>query len=79
MSEWTNTIIAVVVAIIGLATLSVILSKQSNATQVISTAGQALSSVIGAAVAPVSGLSTSVAPLQNYVTGSDYGGGGSIL
>lgn len=71
MGDWSNTLIAIVVAIIGLATLSVILSKQANTVGVIQAGSQGLSSLINAAVAPVSGfggLSTGIQPLTNYST-----------
>lgn len=48
-------IIAIVAAIITLAIVAVIFSKNAQTSSVITGAGTALSSVIGAAVAPVSG------------------------
>jgi hypothetical protein len=49
----TEQIIGVMVAIVGLASLAVILSKKSNAAQVIKNAGEAFSSAIKAAVSPI--------------------------
>ena len=51
--------IAVIGSIIGLAVLAVIVSQKANTSAVISSAGSALSGIIGAAVAPVSGGSGS--------------------
>lgn len=69
MTDWTHAIIAVVVAIISLATLSVILSKQAATKDVISASATGLSQLIGQAVSPItgqsySGLSTSFAALR---------------
>lgn len=69
MEPWINTIVAISVAVIGLATLSVILSKQANTAGVISAGSSGLATVIKAAVSPVSGfsgLSTGLQPLQGY-------------
>ena len=62
-------IAAFAASIIGLAIWSVIFSPNSQAANVIGTAGQAFASIIGAATAPVSG--GSVAGTVNYtgVTG----------
>lgn len=49
-----NTVTTIIVAIISLATLSVILSKGSNTTSVIDSVGRFLSTSIGAATKPVS-------------------------
>lgn len=71
MGDWMNTLIAVAVAVIGLATLAVIVSKQANTAGVITAGAGGLGTIIKAAVAPVSGmggLSTSIAPLTNYST-----------
>lgn len=51
----TTAIVSIVLAIISLASLSVILSKNANATGVIQAASGGLAQDIGAAVAPVSG------------------------
>jgi PRD1 phage membrane DNA delivery len=52
------TVITVVAGIIGLAALAVAVSKNAQTSSVLTGAGTALSSVIGAAVGPVSGSST---------------------
>jgi hypothetical protein len=48
-------IIAVITGIIGLAIVAVVVSKNAQTSSVIGAGGSALSSVIGAAVSPVSG------------------------
>lgn len=47
--------VSVAVAIIGLAIIAVLVSNRSQTGKVISAAGGAFSTIIGAAVAPVSG------------------------
>lgn len=50
--------VAIVAGVIGLAMVAVVVSQKAQTSQVLSGAGSALSSVIGAAVAPVSGSNT---------------------
>jgi len=47
-------IVTIATAIVGLAIISVLVSKQSNASGAITSAGSAFDSVIKAAVAPIS-------------------------
>lgn len=51
----TAGVVAVIGGIITLAIIAVVVSKQAQTPQVIQAGGSALASVIGAAVAPVSG------------------------
>ena len=53
--ETIDSIVSIVTAIIGLAILSVILSKNANTAGVLQAASQGLSTDISAAVSPVSG------------------------
>lgn len=55
MSDIGPTFIAVVSGIIGLAIIAVLVSQKAQTSQVVQGVGTALSSVIGAAVAPVTG------------------------
>lgn len=50
-----NSLVTIAVAIVGVATLAVLVSKNAQTPQVIRAAGQAFAGGIGAAVAPVSG------------------------
>lgn len=50
--------VAVVVGVIGLAMVAVVVSKNAQTPQVLQGGGTALSQIIGAAVAPVSGTNT---------------------
>lgn len=54
-TEFTNAFIAVATAIIGLAIISVLISKQANTTSVIKAASDGLGSLIKSAVSPVTG------------------------
>jgi len=58
MSSIGPGIISIVAGVIGLAIVAVIVSQKANTSQVLTGAGSALSSVIGAAVQPVSGSNT---------------------
>ena len=53
--EIVNALLSVVTALIGLAALSVFLSKNANTTAVISSGSSAVNSGIGAAIAPITG------------------------
>ena len=69
-----NAILVIVSGIIGLAILSVIVSRQSNTSGVIQAAGSGLGTVIGAAVAPVSGSTQS-----NFLTAPFNSGGNGFF
>jgi len=49
-------LLGIIGAIIGVAIIAVLVSKQSNTSAVITTAGQSLSGIIGAAVNPGGGV-----------------------
>lgn len=69
MSEQLFTSVAsIALAIIGLALVAVILSKNANTSGVISASGGALAQDIGAAVAPVAGGFTMGATIPTQVT-----------
>lgn len=55
MNSAVTAIVTIATAIIGLAILSVIVSKNANTAGVIGAGGSALAQDIGAAVAPVTG------------------------
>ncbi len=59
MDRAIDAFISVLAAVIGLAIVAVIVSKNAQTPTVISSAGSALSSVIGAAVSPVTGGTSS--------------------
>ena len=55
MNEVSPTIITIVTSVIGLAMLAVIVSQRAQTPTVISSAGTALATIIGAAVSPLGG------------------------
>jgi cell shape-determining protein MreC len=55
--KFGDSIITVITAIIGVAIISVLVSKQANTSGVLQSAGSAFSQVLGAAVNPVSNAS----------------------
>jgi len=55
MGKFGETIITIMVAIIGLATLSVIISKNSNTSGLIKNIGNTFNSLLKVTVSPISG------------------------
>lgn len=55
MGKLGEGIITVITAIIGVAIIAVIVSKNAATSQVLSSAGSAFSGILGAAVGPVTG------------------------
>jgi hypothetical protein len=58
MGQLTEAMVTIATAIIGLAILAVLVSKNANTSGVLGAAGNAFSKSIGAAVAPVTGGSS---------------------
>jgi PRD1 phage membrane DNA delivery len=50
-----SAIVSILLAIIGVAIIAVLVSKQAQTAQVLSAGGQAFSGVLGAALSPVTG------------------------
>lgn len=57
MSDITHAIVAIALAIVGLATVATLVSRNANTSGVISSASQGFSGALAAAEAPVSGNS----------------------
>lgn len=57
MNQVTETILTVATAIVGVAILSVLVSRRAQTPQVIQAAGSAFSNALGAAMTPVTGQS----------------------
>ena len=55
LSEGVTALVSVLTAIVGLAIIAVIVSKNANTSAVIQSGASGFSSIISAAVAPVSG------------------------
>lgn len=60
MNNITESIVTIAVAIIGLATLAVIVSKNANTTGVIGAGGQAFNNALAVAISPVTGSNSSL-------------------
>ena len=69
-----ETIAAIVTAIIGLAVVAVIVSRNANTSGVIQSAGSALGFVIGAATSPVT---SSGSPMSGNLLGAGSGNFGN--
>lgn len=55
MDRLTESVVTIAVAIIGLATLAVLVSRNANTSGVIKAAGNAFNSSLGTAISPVTG------------------------
>ena len=60
MGKMGEQITVVLIAIVGVATLAVILSNNSNTTNVLAAAGQGFSKALAAALSPVTGGQTAI-------------------
>lgn len=55
MDRLTESVVTIAVAIIGLATLAVLVSRNANTSGVIGAAGKAFSGSLGVAISPITG------------------------
>ena len=55
MNQITEQISAILLAVVGVAIISVLVSKNANTSGVLNAGGNALAKILGAATAPVSG------------------------
>lgn len=69
MKEFGTGLVTVILAIIGVAVIAVIVSKNANTTGVVSASGNAFTSALGCALSPVTGgacaSSNSLTPFVN--------------
>jgi hypothetical protein len=68
MDKLTESVVTIGTAIIGVAILSVLVSRQSNTAGVMTAAGKAFSGALGAATAPVTGGGGMGGYSSNYAT-----------
>lgn len=61
MSNATEQVVTVAVAIVGVAILAVLVSKNSNTAQVIKSAGDAFGGALAVAVSPITGRGVGMA------------------
>lgn len=66
MDRLTESVVTIAVAIIGLATLAVLVSKNANTVAVIGAAGNAFNSSLGTAISPVTGGGSSMGGGFNF-------------
>lgn len=59
-------LVTIGVAIVGIAILAVLVSRNAQTPAVIGSAGQAFAGAIGAAVSPVSGMGMGFAPMSGF-------------
>lgn len=63
MDRLTESVVTILVAIIGLATLAVLVSRNANTAGVINAAGRAFGGSLATAISPVSGASANPAAI----------------
>lgn len=68
-SQLINSMVTVAVAIIGVAIVAVLVSKNANTTGVIQSASQGFSGALGTALSPVTGSSSGLGSLSNWTSG----------
>ena len=61
--DFWGTLSVVALSIVGVASLAVLVSKNSNATGVIAASGSAFSNALGVAVSPITGGGSSTFPI----------------
>lgn len=61
--DFWGTVSVVALAIVGVASLAVIVSKNANTTGVITASGNAFTNALGVAISPVTGGSSSTFPI----------------
>ena len=66
MDRLTESVVTIAVAIIGLATLAVLVSRNANTVGVIKAAGGAFNSSLGTAISPVTGGNNGVPGLSQF-------------
>lgn len=70
MNTMTEAVVTIMTAIVGVAILSVLVSKNANTSGVISSAGSAFSNALSAATGPVTGQAT--APVNTAAPGGMF-------
>ena len=75
MNQITEQVSAILLAVVGVAIISVLVSKNANTSGVLSAGGSAFAQILGAATAPVSGASGISMPYGGYSGSSNFGFG----
>lgn len=72
MNELTNALVTIAVAIVGVATLAVLVSRNAQTPQVVQSAGNAFAQALGAATGPVTGGFSGTIPTYGFGTGYQF-------
>lgn len=78
MSQITEQVSAIILAVVGVAILSVLVSRNANTAGVLQAGGSAFSSILGAAEAPVTGSGGGNLGSLNLFGSTGMGGTSSI-
>ena len=76
MDKGITAVVGILVAIIGVAIVSVLVSQKSQTPQVLQAAGSTFSSILGTALSPVTGAAASGG--QSFLGGLSGGGIGAL-
>ena len=66
MNDITNAVVTIATAIVGIAILAVLVSKNANTPAVLSAGGSAFAQALSAATAPVTGASNTSSDHRNF-------------
>jgi len=66
MSDAVHSIVAVLIAIVGVAIVAVLVSKNTQTSNVIQAAGSAFGNDLAVAISPASGMGMSTSPNLSY-------------
>ena len=72
MSHFGEQIVTIATAIVGVAIIAVLVSRNANTAGVIGAAGSAFSQALGVAVSPVTGFTGGAAPFQSNLSYPTY-------
>jgi hypothetical protein len=72
MNQITGSVVTILLAIIGVAILAVLVSKQSNTTGVIQAGATGFSTALGTAISPISGSSLNLSSALTYPTNNSF-------
>lgn len=72
MGHFGEQIVTILTAIVGVAIIAVLVSRNSQTATVIGAAGSAFSNALGVAVSPVTGFTGGAAPFQSSLSLPNY-------
>lgn len=74
MDRLTEAVVTIAVAIVGLATLAVLVSRNANTSGVITAGGNSFSKALGVAISPITGGGNQMSSLNMPNMFSQFGG-----